>query len=144
MSRCRSACSKSRESLRRQWSVLPANYWFILKIRKMFTCGIQLNFMTTWNTIFKIILTCGTTVGLWRHWHGENAYMWDLGKRLGTLYFRKKCLHVGPYWILWRLGTLCFKIMLTCGTDVCLWCFFKAYGVTKHHGIGNAQLQCQP
>jgi hypothetical protein len=25
----------------------------------------QLNFMTTWNTIFKIMLTCGTKVDLW-------------------------------------------------------------------------------
>jgi hypothetical protein len=23
------------------------------------------------------MLTCGTKVGLWRRWHGENAYMWD-------------------------------------------------------------------
>jgi hypothetical protein len=22
------------------------------------------------------MLTCGTKVGLWRRWHGENAYMW--------------------------------------------------------------------
>jgi hypothetical protein len=26
---------------------------------------------------FKIMLTCGTKVGLWRLWHDENAYMWD-------------------------------------------------------------------
>jgi hypothetical protein len=107
---------------------------------KTLTCGTQLNFMATWNTPFQ-----------------NNAYMWDqswfmtpltwrkclhVGPwkilwRLGTLYFWKKCLHVGPYWILWRLGALCFKIMLTCGTDVGLWRFFRAYGVTTQHGIGT-------
>jgi hypothetical protein len=35
--------------------------------------------------------------------------------------FLKKCLHVGPNWILWRPGTLYFKIMLTCGIKVGLW-----------------------
>jgi hypothetical protein len=75
-----------------------------------------------------------------------------------------KCLHVGPWKILWWLGTLyfwknaymwdptefyddledsVFKIMLTCETDVGLWCFFRAYGITKKHGIGNAWLQYQ-
>jgi hypothetical protein len=31
---------------------------------RMLTCGTLLNFMTTWNTVFKIMLTCGIDVGL--------------------------------------------------------------------------------
>jgi hypothetical protein len=35
--------------------------------------------------------------------------------------FRDLCLHVGPSNYLWRLGTLYFKIILTCGTKFVLW-----------------------
>jgi hypothetical protein len=34
--------------------------------------------------------------------------------------------------------------MFTCGTDVGLLHFFRAYGITKRHEIGNAWLQRQP
>jgi hypothetical protein len=47
---------------------------------------------------FKIILTCGTKVGLWRRWHGENAYMWN------------------PRKIYDDLEHSIFEKMLTCGT----------------------------
>jgi hypothetical protein len=43
------------------------------------TCGTQLNFMMTWNTLFK-----------------NNAYMWDQSWFMTPLTWRK-CLHVGPW-----------------------------------------------
>jgi hypothetical protein len=108
--------------------------WNTLFFEKMLKCGVQLNIMITWNTLFK-----------------NNAYMWDQIWFMTPLTWQK-CLHVAPWKILWRLGTLyfrknaymwdqtkfyddlehsIFKIMLTCGTKVGLWCHCGAYGVTK-------------
>jgi hypothetical protein len=50
----------------------------------------------------------------------KNAYMWD------------------PTEFYDDLEHFVFKIMFTCGTDVGLLHFFRAYGITKRHGIGNA------
>jgi hypothetical protein len=52
------------------------------------------------HSIFKIMLICGTKVGLWRRWHGENAYMWD------------------PREIYDDLEHSIFEKMLTCGTQL--------------------------
>jgi hypothetical protein len=47
------------------------------------------------------------------HYFRKNAYMWD------------------PTEFYDDLEHTIFKIMLTRGTDVGLWCFFRAYGITK-------------
>jgi hypothetical protein len=53
-----------------------------------------------------------------------------------NLLFLKKCLHVGPNWIVWRLGTLYFKIMLTCGTKV----FYDAADMAKALTYGTLKI----
>jgi hypothetical protein len=69
--------------------------------------------------IFKIMLTCGTKVGLWRRWPGENAYMWDPGKFYDDLkhsIFLKNVYMWDPIEFYDDLEHSIFKIMLTCGT----------------------------
>jgi hypothetical protein len=82
---------------------------------------------------FKKMLTCGMEVGLWRRWHGENPYMWDLENFMTTWNtIFEKMLTCGTLLnFVTTRNTLCFKIMLTCGTDVGLWCIFRAYVITK-------------
>ena len=109
----------------KQHSLVPSGPWF----EPMPWQIIFATFRDIASADLAKMLTCGTLENLMTTWN--------------TL-FSKKCLHVGPNWILWWLGTLYFKIMLTCGTDVGLWRFFRAYGVTKQHGTGNTRLQCQP
>jgi hypothetical protein len=58
--------------------------------------------------------------------------LWKILWRIGTLYFRKKIAYMwDPTEFYDDLEQSVFKIMLTCGTDVSLWHFFRAYGVTK-------------
>jgi hypothetical protein len=83
---------------------------------------------------FKIMLTCGTNVGSWCRWLGEQAYMWDLEKFYHDLkhsIFLKKAYMWDPTEFYDDLEDSTFKIMHTCGTKIGLWRYCGAYGVTK-------------
>jgi hypothetical protein len=68
--------------------------------------------------------------------------MWDPGEIYDDLehYFRKNAYMWDPTEFYDDLEHSVFKIMLTCGTNVGLYHFFRAYGVTKQYGTGNARL----
>jgi hypothetical protein len=73
--------------------------------------------------------------------------MWDPGKIYDDLehtIFEKNAYMWDPTEFYDDLEHSVFRIMLTCGTDVGLRRFFRAYGVTKQHGTVKAWLQYQP
>jgi hypothetical protein len=62
---------------------------------KMLTCGTQLNFMMTWNTTFKIMLTCRTKAGLW-HYYGaygitKQAWNRECSAKVATVMMKVFC-----------------------------------------------------
>jgi hypothetical protein len=147
MRRCRSERSKRQECLRRQWSVSLENYWFILKIQKNAYIWDPIEFYDDLeHSIFKIMLTCETIVGLWRCWPGENVYMWDPTKFYDELehsIFERILTYrtIPNFMTSWNT---IFKIMLTCGTRVGLWHCCGAYGVTKLAWNRECSVQYQP